>query len=632
MSLDDTYLNPVYRSSFPDPFVLKFRGEYFAYCTGVTDHGVFQVLRSADLVHWQSLGAAMDPLPTGEPFYWAPEVNYHNGKFYLYYSVGNEALMHLRVAVADRPDGDFVDSGSRLTSQEFAIDAHVFRDDDGRWFMFYATDFLDHSHIGTGTVIDRMLDPYTLTGDPRPVTRAMYDWQVYDPQRKEKGGVRWHTIEGPCVLKRKGAYYEMFSGGNWQNPSYGVSFAVSDDIDRNVEWRQHADGDANHPILSTLRGRVIGPGHNSVVRGPDNRELYCIYHQWVGDERVMAIDRLDFAGDDRLFLIGPTHTPQPAPDQPYISDRFNDPLTEPRRVISGEWQTGGGEIVSRSAQENEIEYDAGGSSFLCEVDLRIPEAPKGNVGIRLRSEDGEAFTFFLDAGLRQVTVDGPANDMQVYDLPDDLDLTSFHHLRVEADHRSVVISLDEVELVVRTSLPWPARTIALVAEGHGVGFSAFALTRGFEERFEDKDLGVRGWTIEGDGIAFENKNLVVKSEGGKPLSLSKPVATRDFELAVNIRLAEFNTSGLISFGCGRKITLRGPEPVVADLDGQDVVLPEGHYRRESRQFRMVQRGDRLDAYLEGSHLGTCAAGPADAIEITVENGAAFLDMVRFTSH
>ena len=125
----------------------------------------------------------MEPLSTGEPFYWAPEVTYSNGLFYLYYSVGNETIMHLRVATSGRPDGGFVDSGRELTQEDFAIDAHVFVDDDGSRYMFYAADFLDHSHIGTGVVVDRMLDWYTLEGRPRPVMRAQYDWQVYDPHR-----------------------------------------------------------------------------------------------------------------------------------------------------------------------------------------------------------------------------------------------------------------------------------------------------------------------------------------------------------------------------------------------------------------------------------------------------------------
>ena len=65
-------------------------------------------------------------------------------------------------------------------------------------------------------------------------------------------------------------------------------------------------------VIRTLPGLVTGPGHNSVVRGPDNRQLYCVYHRWVDDARVLSIDPLDWAGD-RLLVLGPSYTPQPAP-------------------------------------------------------------------------------------------------------------------------------------------------------------------------------------------------------------------------------------------------------------------------------------------------------------------------------
>ena len=131
------YVNPVYPKSFPDPYVLKYCGAYYAYATGhAPDGNVFQILRSKDLIEWEEAGSAMRPLEDDHPFYWAPEVFYDNGKFYLYYSVGNEALMHLRVAVSDRPDKNFVDSGKQLTREEFAIDAHVFVDDDGTKYLF----------------------------------------------------------------------------------------------------------------------------------------------------------------------------------------------------------------------------------------------------------------------------------------------------------------------------------------------------------------------------------------------------------------------------------------------------------------------------------------------------------------
>ncbi len=108
--LSQTFTNPVYPHNFPDPFILKFRGEYFAFCTDFAPDGnVFTVLRSRDLVNWTQIGSAMKSLENDSPFYWAPEVTYYNGKFYLYYSVGNETLMEIRVAVSDQPDGGFVD-------------------------------------------------------------------------------------------------------------------------------------------------------------------------------------------------------------------------------------------------------------------------------------------------------------------------------------------------------------------------------------------------------------------------------------------------------------------------------------------------------------------------------------------
>ena len=54
----ETYTNPVYPQSFPDPFVLKFRGEYFAYCTGdASDGNLFGILHSKDLVNWAYIGS-----------------------------------------------------------------------------------------------------------------------------------------------------------------------------------------------------------------------------------------------------------------------------------------------------------------------------------------------------------------------------------------------------------------------------------------------------------------------------------------------------------------------------------------------------------------------------------------------
>ncbi|HEX9918615.1 MAG TPA: glycoside hydrolase family 43 protein, partial [Pyrinomonadaceae bacterium] len=417
---NSTYLNPVYGRDFPDPFILKHGGEYWAYCTGFWRDGrAFGVLRSPDLINWRELDGALAPLPGEHPCYWAPEVTYENGRFLMYYSVGNEKSMHLRVAVASHPAGPFTDSGRQLTDAEFAIDPHVYVDEEGVRWLFYATDFLTHTHIGTGTVCDRMLDPFTLAREPRPVTRARYDWQVYDPQRKEKGGVRWHTVEGPFVVRRKNLYYQMFSGGNWQNLTYGVSYAVSDRIAREDEWEQSADGERVLPILRTVPERVIGPGHNSVVRAPDNRQLFCVYHRWDGERgRVLALDRLDWVGE-RMTVLGATTTPQPAPLAPtfrgFSGDRTGDPGEGWTCEGGGRWSVRDGEARQESATAGvraSAHCAAGASSFLLEVSLR---AHAEDVGAGAAAAAGAFGVALLNDGERalQFTIEPEANEARV---------------------------------------------------------------------------------------------------------------------------------------------------------------------------------------------------------------------------
>ena len=321
------YINPVYPHSAPDPFALQHHGEYWCYFTGLQPDGrAFGILHSPDLIHWRYAGSALDRLPPGvipypDTCYWAPEVTVLDGRFYLYYSVGNEENMQIRVAVAEQPGGPFVDSGHRLTQETFAIDAHVFRDDDGSAYLFYATDYFDHPRVGTGTAFDRLLDLFTLAGRPRPVTRARFDWQIYDPQRASKGNVCWHTLEGPFVLKRQGLYYQMFSGGNWQNASYGLGYGVTDSLEREGEWDQPCDGVNQMPVLrSRPELGVIGPGHNSVVRSPDGQSWVCVYHRWQPEthERVLAIDPLGWEAE-RLVVYGPTNTASSLASRPLVS-------------------------------------------------------------------------------------------------------------------------------------------------------------------------------------------------------------------------------------------------------------------------------------------------------------------------
>ncbi len=285
---------PVYDRYFADPFVWRAGDVYFAVGTGDVDSrtvdgrpGVFQLLTSADLTTWRPVAAAMERLePEFGTDYWAPEVAFAEGRYWMYYSVGwADRSHHLRVASSDQPEGPFLDTGTALTDTftcPFAIDASPFQDDDGKWYLFYARDFLgsagDGSRTGTGAVVQRLRTMTALDGEPLTVVRARYDWQRFLSNRIMYGRRwDWHTVEGPCVRKRHGKYWCLFSTGRWENETYGVDWAVSDSVDGPWIFDGASDGAR---LLSTVPGQLIGPGHNSVATGPDGETDFLVYHAW----------------------------------------------------------------------------------------------------------------------------------------------------------------------------------------------------------------------------------------------------------------------------------------------------------------------------------------------------------------
>ncbi|HEU4407990.1 MAG TPA: glycoside hydrolase family 43 protein [Polyangiaceae bacterium] len=316
--------NPIFPGYFADPFVWEHAGAYYAVGTGELEAGgeaggaggIFPLLRSDDFVTWRPAGRALEPPdPALGDTYWAPEVTYAEGRFYLYYSVGFADRQHqLRVAAADAPLGPYRDLDAPLTDRTrcaFAIDPHLFQDDDGQRYLFYATDFLDCEaplRAGTALVVDRLESMTRLAGEARVVLRARHDWQRFLAERPMYGGVYdWHTLEGPCVRKRSGRYYCLYSGGRWETESYGVDFGVADHV-----LGPYADACPEGPrVLRSVPGTIIGPGHTSIVRGPDGATDYIAYHAWGPDRRARRphLDPLVW-GPDGPRCLGPTVGPR----------------------------------------------------------------------------------------------------------------------------------------------------------------------------------------------------------------------------------------------------------------------------------------------------------------------------------
>ena len=596
------FRNPVYPHSFSDPFILKFRGEYWGYSTGFQpDNNVFGILHSKDLVHWAPIGSAMEPIEGGHTCYWAPEVIYDEGSFLMYYSVGNEETMTIRVARADNPEGPFSDLGISLTKEPFAIDAHIFLDDDGSRYLFYATDFLTHDRIGTGTVVDRMLSPFKLERNPQPVTRPHYEWQVYDPKRVSKGGVKWHTVEGPFVLKHKGLYYEMFSGGNWQNLTYGVSYVVSDRIIRSEEWEQHADGTQILPILRTIPGTVVGPGHNSVIRGPDNRQLYCVYHVWQGGERVLAIDRMDWIGEE-LVVFGPTTSEQRGPTRATIAQ-------EERTLESDEY----------------CAIDLQSMSALIEFWVKLSDG--ASIQLELAGIAGTVFSHNLCAG--NVFKAGVWTRVR-------LELDCMHCLIQVGENPS----LGSSERIMLSG----AKKLILIPHDGAVECSAIEITHGWESLFTDNNLCEHGWETEDVSswhIAKTNE-LIGESIGTSETILFKHAEDIvNYELTVNLRLMEQSSKAAFYLGTqpdeiSLAIEANGMSEIIVVLrkNGQTVrslPWPETFDLFNYQQLRFIKVGAVLAVAIANMPLLEVSVNNNSLSRIALGvTGSVAFDMVRLT--
>jgi beta-xylosidase len=290
------YRNPIVDRIGPaDPHVLRHEGRYYLYPT--TDGKGYEVYVSEDLVRWEVRPKCYTD-PRGGA--WAPDVFHHakgDGKFYLYYTVNRAARggggldKVIGVAVADGPLGPFQDRGNLVDP---AIDAHLFRDDDGSLYLYY----VDLAG-GFKIQVQPMATPLAKRGEAVEVVRPTADWE------RRKGAV----TEGPWMLKHGGRYYLMYSGSGADGPDYAIGYATA--ASPLGPFGKHP----GNPIARRGQG-VFGPGHHAVVTGPDGR-LWMVYHQQnsekVGWDRFLALDPLWFDEGGVLRARTTRGTWEPAP-------------------------------------------------------------------------------------------------------------------------------------------------------------------------------------------------------------------------------------------------------------------------------------------------------------------------------
>lgn len=289
------YRNPVINNDAPDPTFIKGNdGKFYAFTT--MQDGNVPVYRSEDLVNWTYYSGAYTNanVPKFVPgaAIWAPDINYIDGKYVLYFSMstwGGEWEAGIGRAVADSPEGPFTNAKLLFNSKQIgvqnSIDPVIYQE-DGRKYLIW------------GSFRGIFLTELTEDG-----------LELIDQRNLLK--IAGTAYEGTYIHKRKGYYYLFASVGTCCE---GVKSTYQTVVGRSkslfgpyVDKQGRKMLDNHHEVLLSGDDKVKGSGHDSQIITDDKGQDWIFYHGFdVNEERAgrkMYLDEVNW-GKDGWLTIG----------------------------------------------------------------------------------------------------------------------------------------------------------------------------------------------------------------------------------------------------------------------------------------------------------------------------------------
>lgn len=258
--------NPVIWADVPDPDVIRV-GDYF-YMVSTTMHLMpgCPVMRSQDLVNWETIGYVFDRLEDtsrydleGGTVYgkgqWATSIRYHKGKFYVLFSP-NDQPYRSYIYTTEDPAGKW----ELVSRTDHFHDASLLFDDDDRVYVFY----------NGGDIKLR-----ELKSDLSGVKEDGINQVVIRPDSTEKG-----LHEGSRVIKHNGKYYAFVISWPSGKPRRQLCY-IADNITGPYE---------KHVVLESQFGGFPYVGQGCLVDDPDGNWWGMIFQDRGGVGRVLTLN------------------------------------------------------------------------------------------------------------------------------------------------------------------------------------------------------------------------------------------------------------------------------------------------------------------------------------------------------
>ena len=249
-----------------DPWYCLQDGRYY-YCYSV---GNGAAVKSADLLEdvYDAEGRVVYRAPEGTAYsgdWWAPELHYIDGMWYIYVAADDGANEHHRMYVlkCDTPDGDYTFCGKICDpTDRWAIDGTVVKIRNELYFVWSGWE--GETDGGQNLYIAHMSDPEHIDGERHLLSAPEKKW--------EKNGMPIN--EGPAALYLKGKTHVVYSAsGSWTDEyCLGMlTYAGGDPLNK-ANW-------AKSPVAVFRKTETaFGPGHCSFVTSKDGKNNYIVYH------------------------------------------------------------------------------------------------------------------------------------------------------------------------------------------------------------------------------------------------------------------------------------------------------------------------------------------------------------------
>lgn len=285
-----------------DPVAAFCDGRYYVFTTGLT------VMSSADLKSWRFEDRVLPETPEwaakkgfrGMP--WAPDIQYINGQWYIYYSysVFGKNISAIGVATnktlnPDSPDFKWVDHGMIVESipgrdEWNAIDANVIVDEEGTGWLCFGSFWRGIKMFKLDETMLKMAEPqewYPLCRRPEgtaPIIAGGADGLKLDPRGSDFDAGNG-AVEAPFIFRHGGYYYLFVSYDlccRGKNSTYNVVVGRAEKV-----MGPYVDKDGvplmqgGGTVVAKGDERYAGMGHCAVVNF-DGQE-YMFLHGYDGE-------------------------------------------------------------------------------------------------------------------------------------------------------------------------------------------------------------------------------------------------------------------------------------------------------------------------------------------------------------